>query len=162
MTLVKRFTFLTIRVNNVYGFYILLLQKSRIKCGKASIASDFSNFSFLSKLPKSTCAPQGGEGSERQRAWVKTMAAVAATAQPDCLSAEGRTLLPRAWPTLLCPPRGRRERAPASVGKDNGGCSRDRSARLPIGRRANFAAESLAFTIVPPKGAKGASASERG
>ena len=45
------------------------------------------------------------------RAWVKTMAAVAATALPDCLSAEGRTLLPRAWLSLLCPPRGRKERA---------------------------------------------------
>ena len=73
-----------------------------------------------------------------------------------------RTTYPRARPSLLCPPRGRRERAQASVGKDKGGFSRDRSARLPFGRRAHVAAESLAITIVPPKGAKGASASERG
>ena len=43
------------------------------------------------------CAPQGGEGNERQREWVKIRAAIAATALPDCLWAEGRTLLPSRW-----------------------------------------------------------------
>ena len=57
----------------------------------------------------------------------------------------------------IVPPKGAKGASYASGGKDNGGYSRDRSARLPFGRRAHVAAERLAITIVPPKGAKGAS-----
>ena len=74
-----------------------------------------------------------------------------------------RTTYPRARPSLLCPPRGRRERAPASVGKDKAALA-DTALPSPAYRQegAQVAAESTAITIVPPKGAKGASASERG
>ena len=65
--------------------------------------------------------------------------------------------LPESLAITMVPPKGAKGASYASVGKDNGGFSRDRSARLPFGRRAHVAAESLAITIVPPKGAKGAS-----
>ena len=63
----------------------------------------------------------------------------------------------------IVPPRGRRERAPASVGKDKAALA-DTALPSPAYRQegAHVAAESTAITIVPPKGAKGASASERG
>ena len=80
-----------------------------------------------------------------------------------CSRSHTRTTYPRAWPSLLCPPRGRRERAPASVGKDKAALA-DTALPSPAYRQegAHVAAESTAITIVPPKGAKGASASERG
>ena len=80
-----------------------------------------------------------------------------------CSTPQTRTTYPRARPSLLCPPRGRRERAPASVGKDNAALA-DTALPSPAYRQegAHVAAESTAITIVPPKGAKGASASERG
>ena len=72
-------------------------------------------------------------------------------------------MLPRARSSLLCPPRGRRERATASVGKDKAALA-DTALPSPAYMQewAHVAAESTAITIVPPKGAKGASASERG
>ena len=80
-----------------------------------------------------------------------------------CSIPRTRTTYPRARPSLLCPPRGRRERAPASVGKDKAALA-DTALPSPAYRQegAHVAAESTAITIVPPKGAKGASASERG
>ena len=101
-----------------------------------------------------------------------------------CSRPQTRTTYPRARPSLLCPPRGRRERAPAREGKDKaaladtalpspayrqeGAHVAAESKAITISRRASeaseflLAAESTAITIVPPKGAKGASASERG
>ena len=71
--------------------------------------------------------------------------------------------LPRARPSLLCPLRGRRERAQARVGKDKAALA---DTALPsclyTGRGAHFAAEPMAITIVPPKGAKGASYASEG
>ena len=80
-----------------------------------------------------------------------------------CSISIARTTYPRARPSLLCPPRGRRERAPASVGKDNAALA-DTALPSPAYRQegAHVAAESTANTIVPPKGAKGTSASESG
>ena len=47
-------------------------------------------------LATTNVAPLGAEGSEA-RAWGQKRAALAATALPDCLWAEGRTLLPSRW-----------------------------------------------------------------
>ena len=44
----------------------------------------------------------------------------------------------------IVPPKGAKGASYASVGKDKGGFSRDRSARLPFGRRAYVAAEPTA------------------
>ena len=74
-----------------------------------------------------------------------------------------RTTYPRAWLSLMCPPRGRRERAQARVGIDKAALA-DTALPSPAYRQegAHVAAESTAITIVPPKGAKGTSASESG
>ena len=77
--------------------------------------------------------------------------------------AQARTTYPRAWPSLLCPPRGRRERAQARVGKDKAALA-DTALPSPAYRQegAHVAAESMANTNVPPKGAKGASNASEG
>ena len=63
-------------------------------------ASETQRPLFSRDLPESKAitnvAPKGQKGA-RYRAWVKIMAALAATALPDCLWAEGRTLLPSRW-----------------------------------------------------------------
>ena len=64
-----------------------------------------------------------------------------------------RATYPRAWPSLKCPPRGRRERAPAREGKDKAALA-DTALPSPAYRQegAHVAAESTANTIVPPRG----------
>ena len=59
-------------------------------------------------LPPSARVGQGGGVRE----------SAASCIAKRCSAPRARTTYPRARPRLSCPPRGRRERAPASVGKD--------------------------------------------